>query len=36
MVRAAEIGDDGLEIRIVRGRNTGAELSSSELDLVGS
>jgi beta-RFAP synthase len=36
MVRAAEIGDDGLEIRIVRGRNTGAEISSSELDLVGS
>ena len=36
MVRAAETGDDGLEIRIVRGRNTGAEISSSELDLVGS
>ncbi|RUM96895.1 GHMP kinase [Pseudaminobacter arsenicus] len=36
MVRAAATGDDGLEIRIVRGRNTGAEISSSELDLVGS
>lgn len=36
MIRTAAINDDRLEIRIVRGRNSGAEIKSSELDLVGS
>lgn len=36
MVRDAGIDDSELDVRIVRGRNTGAAISSSELDLVGS
>ena len=30
------LGGDSLELRIVRGRNSGADISSTELDLVGS
>jgi predicted sugar kinase len=30
------IAEDGIEIRIVKGRNSGASIDSTELDLVGS
>lgn len=33
---AAEMAEPGTEIRIVRGRNAGAEINAAELDLVGS
>ena len=37
MVAAArEVVEHGMEIRIVRGRNSGAEISSTGLNLVGS
>jgi beta-ribofuranosylaminobenzene 5'-phosphate synthase len=37
MVAAAQqVAEDGREIRIVQGRNSGAQISSTGLNLVGS
>ena len=33
---ASEVTEDGMEVRIVQGRNSGAEISSTGLNLVGS
>jgi predicted sugar kinase len=36
IVRATPAAGEGIEVRIVKGRNSGADITSTELDLVGS